>query len=67
MVGVVAIYTHTSTPLDKMHGKTPFYLLHGYDKKDSFQNKLGRPSPPEKSSRENEIDEVKEIRDKMNL
>lgn len=57
--------TYNSTPIDHFQGKTPFYLLHGYNKKDSLQNSLGGPTPIIQKTRENEIEDVVQAREKV--
>jgi len=56
------VSTYNSTPIEHFGNKSPFYLIHGYNKSSKLENELGRPKPPTKLPLEKSLNELAEVR-----
>ncbi|KAK7588127.1 hypothetical protein V9T40_005372 [Parthenolecanium corni] len=59
------VSNYNNSPITHFNNKSPFYLIHGYNKKSLLENKLKIVEPPSAEPRLDEISDVEKIRDEI--
>ena len=59
------VANYNSSPIEQFKNKSPFYLIHGYEKISNIERNLGKIIPPENETRDEQIKNVENDREEM--